>query len=177
MSSAEGVDSVELLARAIDQLERLLAEMSPGQATRPTPCSDWTLADLVDHIVAAPDRFLRLARGEDIDWSALTPSAGPDPAGAFRASAEELLASMGSSQAAVPVDWQIAELAVHTYDLARALDRSTRNLDAEVAERGFAFMRKNLTPENREPAFGPQQPTPEGADSYERIAAFAGRRS
>jgi hypothetical protein len=36
-------------------------------------------------------------------------------------------------------------------------------------------MQENLTPENRDPVFGPAQPAPEGADAYRRIAAFAGR--
>jgi hypothetical protein len=37
------------------------------------------------------------------------------------------------------------------------------------------MMQENLTPENRDPVFGPAQPEPEGADAYRRIAAFAGR--
>ena len=64
---------------------------------------------------------------------------------------------------------------MHTSDLASVLSRSTSDLDPEVAERGLAFMRANLTDENRSPAFGPERPEPEGADPYQRIAAFAGR--
>ena len=75
----------------------------------------------------------------------------------------------------LPVDWQCAELAVHTWDLATALGRSSGDLDAEVAERGLAFMRASLTEDNRGPAFGPERPAPDGADAYQRIAAFAGR--
>jgi hypothetical protein len=37
-------------------------------------------------------------------------------------------------------------------------------------------MRSNLTADGRGPAFGPEQPAPAGADAYQRIAAFAGRR-
>jgi hypothetical protein len=44
-----------------------------------------------------------------------------------------------------------------------------------VAERGLAFMTNALTADNREPAFGPEQEVPAGADAYERIAAFSGR--
>jgi hypothetical protein len=75
----------------------------------------------------------------------------------------------------VSVDWQCAELAVHTWDLATAIGRPTADLDAEVAERGLAFMRASLTDDNRSPAFGPEEPAPESADPYQRIAAFAGR--
>jgi hypothetical protein len=36
-------------------------------------------------------------------------------------------------------------------------------------------MQANLTDDNRGPVFGPGQPAPDGADAYQRIAAFAGR--
>jgi hypothetical protein len=75
----------------------------------------------------------------------------------------------------VPLDWQCAELAVHTWDLATALGRSTGDLDAEVAERGLTFMRASLTEANRGPVFGPERPAPAGADAYQQAAAFAGR--
>jgi hypothetical protein len=45
-----------------------------------------------------------------------------------------------------------------------------------VAERGLAFMRANLTPDNRGAAFGPEQTAPDDADAYQQIAAFAGRQ-
>jgi hypothetical protein len=119
-----------------------------------------------------------MARGEAVDWSA-TPSAGPDAAARFRSHAEDLLGAVTDDGASgggpVSLDWQCAELAVHTWDLATAIGRPTADLDAEVAERGLAFMRAGLTDDNRGTAFGPEQPAPEGADAYQRIAAFAGR--
>jgi hypothetical protein len=36
-------------------------------------------------------------------------------------------------------------------------------------------MQANLTDDNRGPVFGPEQPAPDGAGAYQRIAAFAGR--
>src|SRR3954454_18207830 len=170
-------DDPAVLRRGLDQLADLLEDVPGGARGDPTPCPQWSVQDLVDHIVAAPSRFARLVRGEAVDWSA-TPSAGGEPAAQFRSHAEDLLRAVSDDAAPggpVAVDWQCAELAVHTWDLATAIGRSTGNLDAEVAERGLAFMRANLTEENRGPAFGPEQPAPEGADAYRRIAAFAGR--
>ena len=167
-----------VLRRGLDQLAGLLREVQPDALGRGTPCSEWTVSALVDHIVAAPTRFARMIRGEPIDWSAPTPAAGNDPVAAFRTHAEDLLeatAEQPDSSGDAGTDWQCAELAVHTWDLATALGRSTGDLDPEVAERGLAFMRANLTADNRDPAFGPEQPAPDGADAYRRIAAFAGR--
>jgi uncharacterized protein (TIGR03086 family) len=171
-------DDPAVLRRALDQLAGLLDDVPGGALGDPTPCPRWSVQDLVDHIVAAPSRFARMVRGEAIDWSAATPSAGHEPAARFRSHAEDLLRAVADGAAPggpVTLDWQCAELAVHTWDLATAIGRSTGDLDAEVAERGLAFMRANLTDDNRGPAFGPEQPAPEGADPYRRIAAFAGR--
>jgi uncharacterized protein (TIGR03086 family) len=170
-------DDLAVLSRALDQLTGLLDAVDRKALSDPTPCTEWTVQDLLDHVVAAPARFARMMRGEPIDWSAGTPPAGDDPAGAFRSSAADLLGAwQDGSAGAVGLDWQLAEFAVHTSDLATALGRSTRDLDPEVAERGLAFMRANLTDERRGPAFGPEQPVRDGADAYQRIAAFAGRR-
>jgi uncharacterized protein (TIGR03086 family) len=169
-------DDVAVLRRGLDQLARLLDDVPHTALGSPTPCPQWSVQDLVDHVVAAPSRFAGMLRGEAVDWSA-TPSAGGDPAARFRSHAEDLLGAVAGAAPGGPLtpDWQCAELAVHTWDLATALGRSTGDLDPEVAERGLAFMRTGLTDDNRGPAFGPEQPAPDGADPYQRIAAFAGR--
>ena len=74
-----------------------------------------------------------------------------------------------------PADWQIAEVAVHTWDLATATGQPVDRLDPEVAERGLAFMSAVLKPEMRGEVFAPERQAPDGASAYERIAAFAGR--
>lgn len=171
-------DDVAVLHRALDQLADLLDGLPAGALGDRTPCEGWTVETLVDHIVAAPAKFARMVRGEPVDWSVPTPSAGPDPAAAFRSHGEELLHAWRDQDAAggAPgIDWQCAELAVHTWDLAAALGRTTGALDPQPAERGLDFMRANLTEDNRSPAFGPEQRPPDGADAYQRVAAFAGR--
>jgi uncharacterized protein (TIGR03086 family) len=171
-------DDPAVLRRALDQVTGLLGDVPCETLSERTPCAAWTVQDLVDHIVAAPAKFARMVRGESVEWSAPTPSAGGDPVDAFGAHAGELLRAWHDNDGLpgpAGLDWQCAELAVHTWDLATALRRSTGDLDPEVAERGLTFMHANLTTDNRSPGFGPEQPAPEGADAYQRIAAFAGR--
>jgi uncharacterized protein (TIGR03083 family) len=170
---------LNVLSRALDQLGDLLLHVSGDELDRPTPCSEWTLGDLADHVVASPARFAMMQRGEQPDWSA-----GPEHlhvgwAAAFRSSADDLmhLWHSGAGADSQDPDWQTAEFAVHTWDLAHALGRSTRELDPEVAERGLAFMQANLKDEMRGDVFGPEQPAPADGDAYDVIAAFAGRRA
>ncbi len=167
-----------VLTHALDQLGDLLVHVSADRLDGPTPCADWTLGQLADHVVAAPEKFAVMLRGDQPDWSAGPPHLDEGWASAFRSSADELmhLWHKGPAEGDGPgPEWQTAEFAVHTWDLAHALGRSTGELDPEVAEQGLAFMKANLRDEMRGEAFGPEQPAPEGADAYDAIAAFAGR--
>jgi uncharacterized protein (TIGR03083 family) len=169
--------AVTVLARSLDQLGDLLVHVPADRLDEPTPCSDWKLADLVDHVVAAPAKFAVMVRGEQPDWSASPPHLDDGWAAAFRSSADDLMQLWreGSGSDGSSPDWQTAEFAVHTWDLAHALGRPTGELDPEVAEQGLAFMKANLRDGMRGEAFGPEQPTPSGGDAYDAIAAFAGR--
>src|SRR4051794_30621813 len=171
-------DELEVLARGLEQAADLLGEVPEERLSEPTPCDEWTLSDLVDHVVLGTANFARSVRGEEVDWSAPTPHVGEERVPVFRAAAADLLTAwreQGTDGAEIGPDWQSAEVAVHTYDLSAALGRPTADLDPTVAERGLAFMQANLRPEGRGEAFGPERPAPDGADPYQRIAAFAGR--
>lgn len=171
-------DELAVLHRGLDQATSLLGSVDDDDLTNPTPCQDWTTAELVDHLAAAPARFARMLRGEEVDWSASDPQVGNARAETFRAGADDLIETwrgIGDADAPMGPDWQTSEVAVHTYDLAAALGHPTADLDPEVAERALAFMQANLTPDNRGPVFQPEQSAPDGADVYQRLAAFAGR--
>ncbi|WP_141015015.1 DinB family protein [Nocardioides sambongensis] len=166
-----------LLQTALQQIETLIrdAERQPDAAT---PCSDWSAAQLSEHVVATTQRFADGARGEEVDWSTPPPAVEGDLAEALAAAGADLLdARVEAGEEAGPPDWMLGEYAVHSWDLAMALGRGTEELDPQVAEQGRAFMAANLTPDKRGAAFAPEQPAPDGADAYTRIAAFAGRRT
>jgi uncharacterized protein (TIGR03086 family) len=171
-------DDLSLLTVALDQAADLLGRVPEDARDASTPCSGWSVSALIDHLVNAPAQFAILMRGGEPDWAAAPPHVGADREQRFRAAGADLVqawraAGDGGQQS--PLDWQLAELAVHTWDLATALGEPTTELDREVAEHGLAFMRSGLTDDNRGAAFGPEQPAPAGADAYTRIAAFAGR--
>jgi uncharacterized protein (TIGR03086 family) len=174
-----GTEPLAALTRAVDQLGDLLLHVRAEDLDKQTPCSDWTLGELADHVVAAPAKFAVMLRGEQPDWSAGPQHLDDGWAAAFRTSADDLmhLWHQGPAEGNGPgPDWQTAEFAVHSWDLAQALGRSTDELDPEVAAQGLAFMKANLRAEMRGEAFGPEQPAPENGDAYDAIAAFAGRK-
>lgn len=172
------IESVIVLSRALDQTGDVLAAIKEDQLSLPTPCAEWNVEQLIAHLVAAPGLFIVMARGDTPDWSAEPAPIGADWAAAFRSAADDLIHvwhQAGESADPRKVDWQIAEFAVHTWDLARATGQST-DRDPEVARRALAFLSGALTtPESRGDYFGPEVPVPDDAPPYDRIAAFAGR--
>ena len=173
---SDTTDSVIVLNRALDQMGDLVAAVREDHLGNPTPCREWNVQQLLTHVLAAPQRFLQMARGEEVDWES-TPSP-PETGWAeeFREHADDLIHHWHQQgEDAGSADWNTAEFAVHAFDLARGIGRGTDKLDPAPAERGLAFMQKSLTPDNRGRAFGPEREAPEGADPYERLAAYAGR--
>ncbi|WP_426244936.1 TIGR03086 family metal-binding protein [Nocardioides sp. LHG3406-4] len=171
-------EAVIVLSRALDQTGDVLAAVHADQLSKPTPCTDWDVAHLIGHVTGAPGRFLEMLQGEQPDWST-----GPEPAtegwaARFRAAADDLIHywhQQGDAADAGQVDWQIAELAVHSWDLATATGQDVDRLDPEVAERGLAFMSASLTDDNRGGVFGAPAAVPDDASVYDRLAAWAGR--
>ncbi len=170
-------DDVRVLSRALDQAGDVLDRIHPDHLALGTPCGDWDVAALADHLVEAPTKFLMMMRGEQPDWSAPPPHVSEVWGPTFRVAGDNLIHAWheGVGAGGMGADWQSAELAVHTWDLATAIGVPLDQLDPEVAARGLAFMEANLTAVNRAPAFEPEQAVAEGAGPYERIAAYAGR--
>jgi uncharacterized protein (TIGR03086 family) len=170
-------DEIRVLIHAIDQAGDVLDHVHSGQLSRSTPCGDWDVATLVDHLVAAPGRFLMMMRGEEPAWSGVAPHVAESWGPVFRVAGDDLVHAWHehTGDAPQPADWQTAEIATHTWDLATAIGYPLDSLEAEVAERGLAFMRANLTADNRGPAFGAEQEVGADAGPYEKLAAYAGR--
>jgi len=166
-------DVVILLTRAIDQCAVLLADVSPDDHGNPSTCEDWTVGELVQHVVASPRNFVDMFAGKQVDW-AHPPALGEDPVGDFRSGADELLAQVRSQGSDASAGAALPEFAVHAWDLAQSTG-STRPLDDEVATHALAFMSNNLTPENRSGAFKPAVHVDDDRSVHERLAAFAGR--
>lgn len=165
--------TTSIVTRALAQLGAVLNAVTPEDAGRATPCSQWTVADLSDHVVNSVVGMATMAQGGEADWSAATHH--DDPASALDQEGRALLEAIDASNGAFPEGMAAAELAVHTYDLTTALRRATASLDPEVADVGLAFMTSSMTDDMRGDAFDPAQSAPVNADAYQRIAAFAGR--
>jgi uncharacterized protein (TIGR03086 family) len=91
---------------------------------------------------------------------------------------EEQVAQPGGGRPALGgrVDQQIAELAMHDWDLTVATGQHA-DLDPVLADHALGWSHQVLRPEFRGPdrAFGAEVPVPPDAPAYQRLAGWFGR--
>lgn len=176
MAAATQAPELRVLVHALDQAGDVLDHVHADDLEKPTPCKDWDVAALVDHLVAAPGNFLLMMRGGQADFSSprhIEGSWGP----VFRIHADDLLHAWHqlAGDPPMPVESQVAEFAVHTWDVAQAIGYPVERLDPEVATTALQFMSGALKPDMRGQLFDAERQASEGAGPYDALAAFAGR--
>lgn len=180
--------------RSYENAAEIVSGISRDQLGAPTPCSDYDVAALIDHIVGAAHRAVSVGRGEALtgdEFPHVDLSDAPDQlleaekeARAAWADDSTLVTTttMPWGEAytgAVLVDMYLAELAAHAWDLAAATGQVGR-LDADLAGPALQGAQSMLKPEYRnlmEPGspFGSEVEPPPDATDWERMAAFMGR--
>ncbi|WP_327706589.1 TIGR03086 family metal-binding protein [Streptomyces decoyicus] len=130
-----------LNARAVRDSVTLIRRMTPADLARPTPCSAWTLADLLAHMTAQHNGFAAaaLGHGQELSHWSVGPL-GEDPVAQYRDAAEHVIAAfatVGSPDraftlpevtrarpfpAARAIGFHLIDYVVHGWDVARTLD-------------------------------------------------------
>jgi uncharacterized protein (TIGR03086 family) len=194
MLIAVGSESLDLLVRAVDQARAVVEAVRAEQAGLPSPCSSWDVGALVDHVIEDLRQFTIGAKGGRPSWNAPAPHVEPaDWDAAFQDGAEVLVEAwrsagdldrtvdlpIGTVPVSFVVNQQIAEFAVHTWDLVTATGLQVE-LDSAVARTALQWAGKALRPEFRGDeasgkSFGPEVPVPADAPIHERLAGFFGR--
>jgi uncharacterized protein (TIGR03086 family) len=161
--------------------------VKPEQLDDPTPCTEWTVRQLVNHVVGGTRQFISMMTGGgQLDRS--QDFLGDDPSGAFRASVAELRAlfaadgalekvvqtPFGPNPAATLVGMRVNEMLLHGWDLAKATGQST-DLDPELAESCIPAFKAARAGGRGKGMFADEQPAPDDAPPADRLAAAAGR--
>lgn len=190
-SADRSADPRPLVLRAVEQATPLVAAVTGSDLDHPTPCTDWTVRDLLAHLVAVERRVAHIVRGghpfdvpsqvtgiEDDRWLDAWQQAATD----LRAALDEpdvlertVAHPLGSFPAPVALGVYAGELATHGWDLAAALDR-TSLLDQGLAAACLGPIRAFLPAEPRDAMpFAPVVPVPEDAPAYDRLLGWYGR--
>lgn len=164
-----------------------IAAVPPDCWTAPTPCTDWSVRDLVRHVAETPGMFLglvdrELRPGPNVDDDALRAFTWvrdqvqadlDDPA---RAEAQ-FDGYFGRTTFAQAIDRFVCfDLAIHGWDLARATGQDERIDPAELA-RLWKSVELFGDAIRSEGTCGPAVDPPPGADEQTRLLAHLGRRA
>jgi uncharacterized protein (TIGR03086 family) len=184
------MDDVSLLSRVLDKTGGLIEGVRSDQWELPTPCTDWDVRALVEHILGWIRVFDAAANGGVFEGDPADYRLGDAPAEDFRSSADSLVEgwraggtertvrlTMGEMPAPMVFDMTLMEYVTHGWDVATATGQPVPFTDAE-AEEVLGRARATLKPEYRGPdtAMGEEAEAPAGAPAVVRLAAFMGRR-
>ena len=186
-------DVRDLFRKACDQFGEKVAAIRDDQWGDQTPCTDWDVRALVEHLVSENAWISPLLAGRSIAEVGDSLSGdllGGDPKGAWRHHTEQALAavygegamdrtvqiSRGEVPGAEYVFEVVADLAVHGWDLARAIG-ADEAIDPELLAAVYPYYEPLVALLKTTGAYGPDVEAPPDADRQTTLLAMLGRKA
>ena len=185
------MDILDRLDGAFAATGRMIAAVTPGHMGDPTPCSEWDVRALLNHVTGVVTRFGAFAARSQPPGDAQTEWIGNDPAGAFDLAAKTTLTGwsqtgalegscslpIGEVPAHVAAGINFVDTLVHGWDLAKALGVDP-TLDPAMAAAAMEICRMVINDDLRGPGkgFGPVVTVAPGATPTDELVAFLGRQ-
>jgi uncharacterized protein (TIGR03086 family) len=191
MTTDPGLDLAAWHRTALDATREVVAGIGDDDWARPTPCAEWDVRALLNHVVAGNWWASRLAAGATIeevgteyDGDVLRPS----PLGEYHESAvaaarafeapgameAPCAVSYGPVPGAVYAGHRFLDVAVHGWDLAVATDQRSP-LTPELVDALWGVLEPQLDLLRASGMFGTEQPVPADADVTTRLLLTLGR--
>jgi uncharacterized protein (TIGR03086 family) len=186
-----GTVDARLLSRVCVLADATLSDVSQDQLGLPTPCSEWVVQDLMEHIVSATDFFAEVAdlgaASDDRDWPEYD---AKELAPAFRRHSDRLVAAFerdgamdrsmllpsGPTSGSICIQVAVGELFVHSWDLQRSTGQPVGHNDiADVLLTSDWMALCDQVRASSTPPIGPSVAAGDGSASIERLVALLGR--
>jgi uncharacterized protein (TIGR03086 family) len=189
-------DIRQLDRRAVLASVEVVSRVTGDDLGRPTPCSGWTLADLLAHLTVQHDGFAAAATGRGAEpavWQAAPRSA--DPVADYTAAADRVIAAFAPAgvlqqpfslpeittkttfPGSVAIGFHFLDYVVHSWDVARSLGIPLE-LPADLLDAALPIAEAVPDGARRQvpgAAFQPRLPAPTQAGTLDRIVALLGR--
>lgn len=186
--SASSDPLVVLLGRAFEAVGILISNVSTDQWSAATPCADWSVRRLVEHLIGMNRVFTALLGDAPVPRAAAADQVEQDPVTAYRETSAALLLAfgqpgaldrqytgpLGTASGGERLQIRLYDLLAHGWDLAGATGQPV-NLPDDLVESSVAFARRQLAGQSRDGRFGPPRNVDENASAIEQLVAFLGR--
>ncbi|MCU1498191.1 MAG: hypothetical protein JWM47_2144 [Acidimicrobiales bacterium] len=146
----------------------------------PTPCDEWDVRTLMNHMLDTQRYFAGVARGEETSPPSPTPPEllGPDPVADFERGRSEMLrvfATPGVIEKTGPsLGIAFSDQLLHGWDLAAATDQDTA-MPEGLPEVAYGLIHGAFTDDQRVGVFKPEvDPGPEPS-AQDKLLAYTGR--
>ncbi|MFH9266124.1 TIGR03086 family metal-binding protein [Streptomyces sp. NPDC017546] len=176
----------ELLEAAADRALPVVRGIEDGQLGGGTPCAEYDVRALVNHLFQVVVNFQALAAREEVDFGQVPEFVAGDWRARFGAETARLVEAWSvpgveegtTGQMGLPARtvglMVLGDLTVHAWDLARATGADFVPEERVLDELGPGLAA--LAPQAREmKVFGEPFPVEEGATAFERLLAVTGR--
>jgi uncharacterized protein (TIGR03086 family) len=182
---------------AARQMANLLDRVADGQLTAPTPCDEYTLGDLIDHVGGLSQAFTAAARKE------LAPGSSQGPSGDAARLGQDWRTRIPGQLAALveawrdPAAWEgmtqaggidlpaevagrvaLNELVIHGWDVARATGQPF-DCDMQALEACWELLAERATADQEagdDDPFGPVVDVSANAPLLDRLIGLSGRK-
>jgi uncharacterized protein (TIGR03086 family) len=188
------MDSVALMKQVIASTDKVVKGTDPSQLGLPSPCTEWTVRDVINHITGGSTMFAVCVEEGSVPDDLLGKlmagdSLGDDYVGAWESASTRAMATFeapgaldkmvklpfGEMPAGVAVNIAVFDVLTHAADIANATGQTID--DTTLVETALEVGHQMIGPDLRVPGvFDPEQPAPEGATPTVRLLAFAGRK-
>lgn len=186
------VEINDLRVRALDGFRERVRGVSDDQWDEPTPCTEWSVRDLVNHIASELLWSAELGRGRtmtEVGDRFEGDVLGDDPEGALERAADasieafrgEHASEVDTTQGRLPVENYLGQMfvdaLVHSWDLAVATGQDT-TLDPElcaVAYEQSSAVREMIDGAREAGIFGAEVPVADDADDQAKLLGLFGR--
>src|SRR5437763_5748454 len=188
------MDVVTTFERVLDTTNEVVDRVEPGQLGNPTPCTEWDVRAVINHITGGATMFAECVEQGSVPDSRLGElmggdNLGDDFKGNYRAASDRARATFsipgaldkvvklpfGEMPAGVALNIAIMDVMTHAADIAKATGQTID--DDEILGTALDVGRQLITDDFRSPGiFDAEQPAPPNASAGDKLLAFAGRK-
>ena len=182
-----------MFARAVGEFDARVQQIKSDQWHDPTPCTEWDVHALVNHVVNEARWVRPLLAGktiEEVGDSLDGDLLGDDPIGSWKAARDEELAAVDSLDSAdrmVHVSWGqitateyltqvLIDHVIHGWDVARAIG-GDENMSPQLVQFSLEVARPMEPMLRASGSFGDKVEVAEGAGPQAELLGLMGRRT